>query len=215
MKTIVSVVGYKTLGCSKEQALAFIQELNRISEYEPKINEAQISRVDQTHGEYTTVGIFSCIPWRGRFLYSLNDHGFHSHMVGGLLANNMQGGFVVFPIDDQTCQLWHYEEYRFPRATIVLRPGLRSYLKKAMHQELLDIEAMISESLDHVGGLDDVGSHTMVATTSNALITDIKSEIQLSDLFLQDIQEGSTDTRMNVPLEFSRQDVRRAFSCCK
>lgn len=215
MKTIVSVVGCKTLGCSAEDALAFIQNLERIAGYEPKINEAQISRVDQAHGEYTTVGIFSCIPWRGRFSYSLNDHGFHSHMVGGLLANNMQGGFVVLPHGNGHCQLWHYEEYRFPRATIVLRAGLQGYLRRAMHKELRDIETLLDATLKDKGGLDSVESQSEVATLNIPILPEIKSSATVADLFEGNPIEDDSEVRMKAQLNFSIQNRRSCFLCCR
>ena len=104
MKTIVSVVGYKLLNCSVEEALAFVQNLKQIAEYEPKINKSQVTTTSATQGTYSTQGFFSCVPWRGRFEYTLHQHGFHSHMVGGWLANNMQGGFVVLPYDEESIE---------------------------------------------------------------------------------------------------------------
>ena len=151
----VSVVGKIELNCPFEKALHYIQALENISDYEPKISQASTSVTDSRHGTYSTVGFFSCVPWRGQFEYSLHDHGFHSVMVGGVMADAMQGGFAIFPIDGNRCQLWHYEEYRFPPVIgRLLKPGWRCYLDYAMKNELLDIEEHLISTVEKNSTLD-------------------------------------------------------------
>lgn len=145
----VSVVGKIELGCPFERALRYIQTLENITDYEPKISQANTSVTDSQRGSYSTVGFFSCFPWRGRFEYSLHDRGFHSVMVEGAMADAMQGGFVIFPLGGERCQLWHYEEYRFPPYLgRLLQPGWKRYLDYAMKNELRDIEKHITSTTE-------------------------------------------------------------------
>ena len=209
VKTIVSVVGCKILHCSVEEALAFVQNLEQIAGYEPKINEAQVTITSVTQGAYSTQGFFSCIPWRGRFEFTLHQHGFHSHMVGGWLANNMQGGFVILPYGEKRCQLWHYEEYRFPRAAIVLRPGLRGYLNRAMHRELNDIEELLRTKLQPEGKwVDSIKLPAAdVDVVNHPLLPNIVPEITLTELFEGNPLEEGDDIKLKGMPQFSVQSL--------
>ena len=214
MKTTVSVVGCKILGCSTVKALEFIQDLKRITGYEPKINEAQVTIKNKTQGEYSTYGFFSGVPWRGRFEYTLHEHGFHSYMTGGWLKNCMQGGFVVLPHGDQQCQLWHYEEYRFPRASILLRPGLRAYLRRAMHRELCDIELLLQKALQRNGEFTSIDADSKVAVVNRVLLPEMVPEATVADLFEGEPLATGGEVQMKALAELSVKVEEAKSTCC-
>lgn len=153
--TIVTVTGCIDLPYPSEIVRTFIKELTRIAAYEPKLRDAHVQPADETDGAlgvYRTQGTFWRVPWRGEFDYVCYDEGFHSRMIRGLLSGNMQGGFIVLPIDATQCRLYHYEEYRFHRCAYPLRPGIDRYLRKAMAQELGDIGSQVAASVSEDSG---------------------------------------------------------------
>lgn len=140
----MSVVGEISLTCPFEYALSYIQSLDNIANYEPKISRS-ITQIESSHaGRYSTFGSFAGVPWQGKFEYELHDRGFHSYMVEGVMANAMQGGFILLPTDHDQCQLWHYEEYKIPAiSTYLLRVGGKQFIQSAMQEELHKIQKQL------------------------------------------------------------------------
>ena len=132
---------------SSAMVLSFLQNIKNIDRYEPKLISAEIIEAQPDKGFYKAKGTFLNFRWRGKFTYELNYQGFHSRMVGGPLSNKMQGGFAVYAISENSCCVIHYEEYQFPRWTILLKPLFRYYLKKLMIQELKTIQDLLQEKL--------------------------------------------------------------------
>jgi len=119
--------------------LAFIQNLNHISQYEPKLKTARPEASNDKQGYYYAEGKFIGISWSGKFSYQLTTKGFHSEMIEGPLKHHMSGGFVITEEDIHHATITHYEKYALPMATRWLNCIIKPYLFFAMKKELRNI----------------------------------------------------------------------------
>jgi hypothetical protein len=139
----ITVTGNIVTNISQTTTKDFLLNINHIGDFEPKISSIQTTPQTPNTGTYKAHGKFLWLPWSGTFIYETNDHGFHSEMVEGTLANNMEGGFKVSAGQNNSCTITHYESYTLPNWTRILSPILKSYLHKAMDKELRNIIHLI------------------------------------------------------------------------
>lgn len=140
----IRITGKVVIHAKTEQAKEFMLNINNIGNYEPKVNSILTTSKSNSAGTYTSHGKFLGLPWSGTFSYSINPDGFHSEMTEGMLANNMNGGFIIIESGNNTCIIKHYENYQFPKWALILKPILKIYLQTAMREELKNISKLIS-----------------------------------------------------------------------
>lgn len=140
----ISVIDQIEIRVTADQAKAFLLNISNISEYEPKVKSVQATSQTPSTGTYISHGKFLGLSWSGKFTYETNDHGFHSEMVEGTLANKMHGGFIIRSNQDNTCLIKHYESYSLPNWTLFIYPILKRYLRVEMNKELLNISRLLS-----------------------------------------------------------------------
>lgn len=139
----LSVTGKANLNIPALTVITFLHNLHHISQYEPKLKSTSLMPDTPQQGFYETKRTFLELPWSGKFSYELNDRGFHSEMVNGLLANKMCGGFIVNSEQENTCSITHYENCQFPKWTRIINPILKQYLRQSMVKELKAISRLI------------------------------------------------------------------------
>jgi hypothetical protein len=131
------------LACRRELALAAIWEIKNIERTEVKADAVDVHPVDARHGTYKVRGRFAGLPWRGEFVYELNEGGFHSRNAGMPPSEaTIEGGFIVTPNADG-CTVIHYEQYVIPSWLRPLKPLIGAYLRWSMGRELRDLEALV------------------------------------------------------------------------
>ena len=179
---IVSVVGRIELACSFGHTLTYMQALDNIVNYEPKISRSTTQIDSPQTGRYSTFGCFAGVSWEGKFGYTLHEHGFHSYMTEGVMANAMQGGFLIFPKGDECCELWHYEEYRIPSILgYLLQAGGKHFIQSSMKEELKKIEAQLLG----INTLSDRSENWSIKWLDRPLFSEIVHDVNLGALLAE------------------------------
>ncbi len=143
------------LDCNQQAALPFIWDIKNIEYCEVKADKVQVTKETETTGKYRVDGhfagvrgLFPGIPWHRRFEYRLHPTGFHSKEAElPVSVLDIQGGFVVEPINDARCKIIHYEQYTLPPIFVPLKPLIVWYLLWSQGRELRDLQSMIMRSL--------------------------------------------------------------------
>jgi hypothetical protein len=143
MSSVILITDNISLEVPVEQALAVIQDLNRLAQYEPKVEAVYIRPKANTDGTYTARGHFAGLLWRGRFSYQLRPQGFHSEMISGPPGVQVSGGFVVRSEEQYRCCVTHYERYQLSWWLWPFAFLLRLYLMQAMKDELRTLAQLI------------------------------------------------------------------------
>lgn len=146
MSRKISVNGKTTLEMPVKKALAIIRKLQFLELYEPKVDSAQVKAATEMTGFYRATGHFAGLPWGGKFFYELEEDGFRSQMLGGSLGIKVMGGFRVKPESDASCVITHYERYEFPSWLSPFIFLIRSYLRRAMKEELRNLVKLIYQA---------------------------------------------------------------------
>jgi len=144
----------------RDAALAAIRDIKNIERTEVKADRVDVEPMTPTQGTYRVHGHFAAVPWRGEFVYELNEGGFHSRNAGVPPEEaTIEGGFVVTPTADG-CTVIHYEQYVLSGPLRLLRHPIQLYLRWSMRRELRDLEALLAcaESAD----ADARSSHELV-----------------------------------------------------
>lgn len=144
MRRRITVVSARELPCTRQDAVAAIQDIKNIEMTEVKADAVTVSPETPERGTYRVRGHFAGFPWRGHFAYALNDGGFHSRNAGVPPERaTIEGGFAVTPLASG-CTVIHYEQYVLSRWLVPLRPAIRVYLRWSMARELRDLEELIA-----------------------------------------------------------------------
>jgi hypothetical protein len=144
MRRRITVVSARELPCARQDAVAAIWDIKNIERTEVKADAVVVSPESQDRGTYRVRGRFGGVPWRGEFVYFLNDSGFHSRNAGVPPEKaTIEGGFVVTPIAGG-CTVIHYEQYVLARPLVPLKHVIRLYLRWSMSRELRDLERLIA-----------------------------------------------------------------------
>jgi hypothetical protein len=145
MRGRITVVSARELPCRRQEAVAAIRDIKNIERTEVKADTVTVAPETPERGTYRVRGRFAGVPWRGHFVYDLNDSGFHSRNADVPPEQaTIEGGFVVTPLADG-CTVIHYEQYVLARWLRPLRGPIRTYLRWSMARELHDLERLISE----------------------------------------------------------------------
>jgi hypothetical protein len=140
----ITTVCAREMPYPKRQAVAAIRDIKNIERTEVKADAVVVSPETPDRGTYRVRGRFGGVPWRGQFVYFLNDSGFHSRNAGVPPEEaTIEGGFVVTPIADG-CTVIHYEQYVLARSLVPLKHVIRLYLRWSMSRELRDLEQLIA-----------------------------------------------------------------------
>jgi len=139
----ITTVCAREMPYPKREAVAAIWEIKNIERTEVKADAVVVSPETPDRGTYRVRGRFGGVPWRGEFVYFLNESGFHSRNAGVPPEDaTIEGGFVVTPIADG-CTVIHYEQYVLVRPLLPLKHVIRLYLRWSMARELRDLEQLI------------------------------------------------------------------------
>jgi hypothetical protein len=140
----ITTVCAREMPYPKREAVAAIWEIKNIERTEVKADAVVVYPETRDRGTYRVRGRFGGVPWRGEFVYFLNESGFHSRNAGVRPEDaTIEGGFVVTPIADG-CTVIHYEQYVLARPLTPLRHLIRLYLRWSMSRELRDLERLIA-----------------------------------------------------------------------
>jgi len=129
-------VGQLRVAAPAEAALAVLWDIRSIASYEPKVRSATVSPSGARNGTFFARGSFTGLPWSGTFTYQLTRSGFYSRMKPGALGLQVQGGFFVASASACQCVITHYERYECPCWLSPLTVPARSYLRRAIKEEL-------------------------------------------------------------------------------
>jgi hypothetical protein len=141
----LTTVRTSDLPCRREEALHAIWEIKNIERTEVKASAVDVHPLDARHGTYDVRGRFAGLPWRGAFVYELNDSGFHSRNADKPPHEaTIEGGFIVTPNADG-CTVIHYEQYVLPPRLRPLKLLIGAYLRWSMGRELRDLEALVCD----------------------------------------------------------------------
>jgi hypothetical protein len=140
----ITTVCAREMPYQKGEAVAAIWEIKNIARTEVKADAVVVYPETRDRGTYRVRGRFGGVPWRGEFVYFLNDSGFHSRNAGVPPEKaTIEGGFVVTPIADG-CTVIHYEQYVLARPLLPLKHVIGLYLRWSMSRELRDLERLIA-----------------------------------------------------------------------
>ena len=134
------------VSCPAERARAWLQNLETIARYEPKLTQATVHAQNEREGSYDTVGRFAGLPWEGKFSYRLTETGFYSEMLAGPVPGlRVSGGFDVVPLGESLCRVSHYERYEADSWPLLLPllPFVKLYLSLAMNKELETVRQLL------------------------------------------------------------------------
>lgn len=112
-----------------------------IEDCERKARTIEVHPETPTTGWYRIHGrLARVIPWTGDFSYTHHDVGWHSQDRSPRSDNwAISGGFIVSPVDGQTCRITHYEDFRLPGALRLLRAPIAAYIRCSQVAEMRDL----------------------------------------------------------------------------
>lgn len=118
-----------------DQTLELVRDIELLEPLERKARAVEVHPEDSRSGWYRIhgrlVGIFA---WAGDFSFSHSENGWHSADLHPREDGwRISGGFVVTPIDEQSCRVTHYEDYVPPRA-----PAAAPDLPRRLHALVAD-----------------------------------------------------------------------------
>jgi hypothetical protein len=144
----ITAVSTRALPYAKSVALPAVWNIQNIERTEVKADAVAVTPETETVGSYRVRGHFAGVPWRGEFFYELNPDGFHSRNAPQpRKGSTVEGGFVVHALDDRSCRVVHYEQYRLPWWLVPLALPIKGYLQWSMRRELRDLETLIGADL--------------------------------------------------------------------
>jgi hypothetical protein len=144
----ITAVSTRALPYPKAVALPAVWNIQNIERTEVKADVVAVTPETATVGSYRVHGHFAGVPWRGEFFYELNPDGFHSRNAPRpRKGSTIEGGFVVHALDDGSCRVVHYEQYRLPWWLVPLALPIKGYLRWSMRRELRDLESLIGADL--------------------------------------------------------------------
>ena len=124
------------ISAPKESVQLYLQDLKRLSEYEPKVDKVDIG---EGGGTFEAQGKFFSLPWSASFQVELTkDGGYRKQMTRGPLKK-MAGGYHLRPVTGGTI-VTHDEEYQLPLPLKPLSGVLRSWIARSMELELRAIK---------------------------------------------------------------------------
>jgi hypothetical protein len=151
MPSRVTVVSRRTMAVPPARARAAVWDIQNIERTEVKADAVTVTKTSSTAGSYTVRGHFAGVPWRGEFFYELHPSGFHSRNAPRpRRGSTIEGGFTVEAVDDDACDVVHYEQYRLPWYFRPLRLGIVAYLRASMRRELRDLERLVRDGASTV-----------------------------------------------------------------
>jgi hypothetical protein len=123
------------ISAPKESVALYLRDLQKMSEYEGKVQACEVSYPDSESGFVEVQGKFMGLPWRGAFKMEFTrDGGFRSEMVRGPLRK-MVGGFHLRSVAGGTI-LTHDEQYQFGLLMKPLTPLAKRWVARTMELEL-------------------------------------------------------------------------------
>jgi hypothetical protein len=123
------------ISAPKESVQAYLRDLDRMADYEQKVDKVEATYPEPEMGFVEATGKFMGLRWRGAFKMEFTrDGGFRSEMVRGPLRK-MVGGFHLRSVAGGTV-LTHDEQYQFGLLFKPLQPVAKSWIAKSMELEL-------------------------------------------------------------------------------
>ncbi len=123
--------------------VAVVNDIASIHLTERKADTCEFLPETDTTGTYRITGhVARVVPWHATFRYELSPRGFHSEATAPVGRGwEISGGFVVEPLDADTCRLIHYEQYALPSSMRWLKPLMFLYMHASMRPEVRDLAA--------------------------------------------------------------------------
>jgi len=141
---VVAVTSTRTMPIEHTRVLPAVWEIKNIERCEVKADAVEVTKETERRGSYRVRGHFAGVPWRGQFFYELNPKGFHStNALHPRKGTTISGGFVVEPVEPDSCRVVHYEQYRLPLCFRPFRWPIALYLRWSMRKELRDLERLV------------------------------------------------------------------------
>ena len=126
------------ISAPKESVRLYLQDLSRLSEYEPKIDAVEVTGGEKG-ASFEAQGRFMAMPWRASFQVDFTrDGGYRSVMVRGPLKQ-MTGGFHLRPVSGGTI-VTRDEQYQVPLPVKPLKPIFRSWITRSMDLQLAAVK---------------------------------------------------------------------------
>jgi len=123
------------ISAPKNSVQQYLRDLNRLSEYGPKLKEIAVSQTEEGSGVVEVQGKFMSMPWRGAFRVEFTqDGGYRREMVRGPLPK-MAGAFHLRSVTGGTL-ITQEQQCQLPLPLRPLSFVWRRWLDAAMDREL-------------------------------------------------------------------------------
>ena len=148
---VITVFGSVKIKAPYSEVLKFIQTIENLESYEPKLLKVahMQKQQDSDQGFYISSGLFLFVPFHDVFSYELRADGFHSKMETGLLKNHMNGGFKLKKCSDSETLVYHYEVYELDSWKNIFSKLIERYLLREMQKELKNIKYECLQQKSH------------------------------------------------------------------
>ncbi|GAC1329645.1 MAG: hypothetical protein NVSMB13_17360 [Mycobacteriales bacterium] len=154
MTALISAVRSVVVRRNAQDTLHIVNDIELLEPLERKARSVEVHPGTETAGGTDADGWYSIVgrlgrlvPWEGRFSYHRHDAGWHSQ---DLQARDdgwrISGGFLVSPIDETTCRVTHYEDYRLPHRLRWLRLPLTVYMRRSQVGEMRDLVKLVEST---------------------------------------------------------------------
>lgn len=149
-----------------EQTLALVRDIELLEPLERKARAVEVHPTDSRSGWYRIHGrLARLVPWTGDFSFSQSENGWHSaDLVPREDTWRISGGFVVTPIDENSCRVTHYEDYVPPRHLRWMHGLLVAYIRLSQIGEMRDLKNLVENRVGRPtakdGGAEAAGNGT-------------------------------------------------------
>ena len=109
----VSAVRSVVIDRPMQQTLELVRDIELLEPLERKARAVEVHPDSSTSGWYRIHGrLMRLVPWTGDFSFAQSQNGWHSADLHRRSDGwRISGGFVVTPVDQDSCRVTHYEDY--------------------------------------------------------------------------------------------------------
>lgn len=135
-----------------EQTLSLVRDIELLEPLERKARAVEVYPAEPGSGWYRIHGrLARLVPWTGDFSFSHSEAGWHSADLHPREdAWRISGGFVVTPIDEQSCRVTHYEDYVPPAHLSWMHGFLVAYMRLSQVGEMRDLKRLVESRVPPV-----------------------------------------------------------------
>ena len=141
----VSAVRSVVVDRPMEQTLELVRDIELLEPLERKARAVEVHPESSTSGWYRIHGrLMRIAPWTGDFSFTHSENGWHSADLHCRADGwRISGGFVVTPVDQDSCRVTHYEDYVPPRHLRWMHPVLVAYMWLSQIGEMRDLKRLV------------------------------------------------------------------------